>query len=139
MNSRVLNYSVVQSAKWKPLLCNRFFSTVGKNTEIVGGAGNDRIVILGTGWAGFNLALNLKDSPSTEVRVVSPSNHFVFTPLLPSTAVGTLEFRCIQEPVRKVLGQNGKFVQAKAYSVDPEKKTLVCRSTHDKKRICDQI
>jgi NADH dehydrogenase FAD-containing subunit len=25
--------------------------------------------------------------------VVSPSNHFVFTPLLASTAVGTLEFR----------------------------------------------
>lgn len=27
-------------------------------------------------------------------------NHFVFTPLLASTSVGTLEFRCITEPVR---------------------------------------
>lgn len=35
-----------------------------------------------------------------DVKVVSPSNHFLFTPLLPSTAVGTLEFRAIQEPVR---------------------------------------
>jgi NADH dehydrogenase FAD-containing subunit len=34
--------------------------------------------------------------------VVSPRNHFLFTPLLPSTAVGTLEFRCIQEPVRTI-------------------------------------
>ncbi len=63
--------------------------------NIVGGDGKGRTVILGTGWAGFNLALNLKND-SSEVRVVSPSNHFVFTPLLPSTAVGTLEFRCIQ-------------------------------------------
>ena len=71
--------------------------------NIVGGDGKNRIVVLGTGWAGFNLALKLKNdkaaSPSVggegvpEVRIVSPSNHFVFTPLLPSTAVGTLEFR----------------------------------------------
>ena len=27
-------------------------------------------------------------------------NYFVFTPLLASTSVGTLEFRCITEPVR---------------------------------------
>lgn len=29
------------------------------------------------------------------VTVVSPRNHFLFTPLLPSTAVGTLEFRLV--------------------------------------------
>lgn len=28
-----------------------------------------------------------------DVTVVSPRNHFLFTPLLPSTTVGTLEFR----------------------------------------------
>jgi NADH dehydrogenase FAD-containing subunit len=27
-------------------------------------------------------------------------NYFVFTPLLASTAVGTLEYRCIVEPIR---------------------------------------
>ena len=69
-----------------------------------------------------------------EIRVVSPSNHFVFTPLLPSTAVGTLEFRAIQEPIRKVLGKNGNFVQAKAIALDPEDKSLVCESTHDQEQ-----
>lgn len=39
-----------------------------------------------------------------DVRLVSPANHFLFTPLLPSTAVGTLEFRAIQEPVRTISG-----------------------------------
>lgn len=83
-------------------------------------------MILGTGWAGFNLALNLKNDSTVanpevpEVRIVSPSNYFVLTPLLPSTEVGTLEFRCIQEPIRKVLGANGNFVQEKALSLDPE-------------------
>ena len=62
---------------------------------------NERIVVLGSGWGGYQIALNLhKDIPLT---VVSPSNHFLFTPLLPSTAVGTLEFRCIQEPIRQVI------------------------------------
>lgn len=56
--------------------------------------GKDPVVVLGGGWAGFQIALNAdKDLPLT---VVSPNNHFVFTPLLGSTAVGTLEFRCIQ-------------------------------------------
>lgn len=33
------------------------------------------------------------DTNAFEVVVVSPRNHFVFTPMLPSTAVGTVEFR----------------------------------------------
>ena len=38
------------------------------------------------------------------ITVVPPRNHFLFTPLLPSTTVGTLEFRCVQEPVRTIKG-----------------------------------
>lgn len=63
--------------------------------------------------------------------MVSPSNHFVFTPLLASTAVGTLEFRCIQEPIRTHLGPKGGFLQAKARTLDPVKKTIVCESIDD--------
>jgi NADH:ubiquinone reductase (non-electrogenic) len=33
---------------------------------------------------------------------VSPTNHFLFTPLLASTTVGTLEYNSIQEPVRSI-------------------------------------
>lgn len=90
--------------------------------------GKDRIVVLGGGWAGFQIALNAnKDLPLT---VVSPNNHFVFTPLLASTAVGTLEFRCIQEPIRTVLGPKGQFIQAKARWLDPDKKCISCESVH---------
>lgn len=67
---------------------------------------------------------------SVPLTVVSPNNHFVFTPLLPSASVGTLEGRVIQEPVRSVLGPKGQYVHAKARSVDPSKKTIVCESVN---------
>jgi NADH dehydrogenase FAD-containing subunit len=91
--------------------------------------GSDRVVVLGSGWAGFQLALN--SDKNVPLTVISPNNHFVFTPLLASTAVGTLEFRCIQEPVRTVLGPKGSFIQAKARSLDPVNKKLTCESVHN--------
>ena len=57
------------------------------------------LVIMGAGWGGFRLASDI-DKEKYDVTVLSPRNHFLFTPLLPSTSVGTLEFRCVQEPVR---------------------------------------
>ena len=71
-------------------------------------------------------AINI--NPDVPFTVISPRNHFVFTPLLPSASVGTLECRCIQEPVRSVLGPNGKYLQAKARSIDPVKKIVTCES-----------
>ena len=50
------------------------------------------------------------------LSVVSPANHFLFTSFLPSTAVGTLEFRAIQEPIRTVKGL--KYYQAKAIRIE---------------------
>jgi NADH dehydrogenase FAD-containing subunit len=67
----------------------------------------ERVVILGSGsvippilenssdkcsWAGFVLSRQL-DKKKFQPVVVSPRPYFVFTPLLASTAVGTLEFR----------------------------------------------
>ena len=63
-----------------------------------------RCVVLGAGWVGFRLAKDL-DKSQYDVTVISPRNHFLFTPLLPSTSVGTLEFRCVQEPVRTIKGK----------------------------------
>ena len=71
-----------------------------------------RVLILGTGWGGNKLARKL-DKKLFDVRVVSPANHFLFTSFLPSTAVGTLEFRAIQEPIRTTIGL-GEYYQAKA-------------------------
>ncbi|KAI9011010.1 pyridine nucleotide-disulfide oxidoreductase-domain-containing protein [Phycomyces nitens] len=51
------------------------------------------------------------------VSVVSPRNYFVFTPLLASTSVGTLEFRCITEPVRGY-SKDIDFMQARCDKID---------------------
>ena len=84
-----------------------------------------RVVVLGSGWGGNKVARYL-DKSKFDVRVVSPANHFLFTPLLPSTAVGTLEFRAVQEPVRTIAGLGG-YHQAKAQSLDVAKRTVACQ------------
>ncbi|GAX22180.1 hypothetical protein FisN_19Lh240 [Fistulifera solaris] len=96
-----------------------FLSTSTKKTK------KPRVVILGSGWAGNTLARRL-DKQKYDVRLISPANHFLFTSLLPSTAVGTLEFRAIQEPVRTIAGL-GEYYQAKALQlgVTDEGKTVV--------------
>eukprot|EP00590_Aulacoseira_subarctica_P006132 CAMPEP_0172419464 /NCGR_PEP_ID=MMETSP1064-20121228/5902_1 /TAXON_ID=202472 /ORGANISM="Aulacoseira subarctica , Strain CCAP 1002/5" /LENGTH=447 /DNA_ID=CAMNT_0013158965 /DNA_START=222 /DNA_END=1565 /DNA_ORIENTATION=- len=64
------------------------------------------------------------DYTKYDVELVSPRNHFLFTPLLPSTAVGTLEFRAIQEPVRTI--PNLVYHQASAESIDLKTSKVTC-------------
>ena len=56
--------------------------------------------------------------------VVSPRSYFVFTPLLNSTAVGTLEFRTALEPVRSKNKPNVEFMQGWADNVDFDRKQV---------------
>jgi len=60
-----------------------------------------RLVVLGTGWAACRLLKDV-DTSAYDVVCVSPRNHMVFTPLLASTCVGTLEFRSVVEPVSRI-------------------------------------
>ena len=85
--------------------------------------GKPKVVVIGCGWAGFRFAQDI-DKSKYHVTLVSPRNHFLFTPLLPSTAVGTLEFRCIQEPVRTIPGLH--YDQASCNSIDYKTKKLHC-------------
>lgn len=84
-----------------------------------------RLVILGTGFSAVMILkkINLK---LYDVTVVSPRNHFLFTPLLPSTTVGTVEFRSIIEPIRKTR-RGIDFIQASCESIDPRAKTVSCK------------
>lgn len=60
-----------------------------------------RVVVLGSGWAGCRLMKGI-DTSLYDVVCVSPRNHMVFTPLLASTCVGTLEFRSVAEPIARI-------------------------------------
>lgn len=88
-----------------------------------------RVVILGSGWAGFPLMKGL-DKKNYDVSVVSPRNYFVFTPLLASTAVGTLEYRCITDPVR-THSKDVNFYEAFCDEIDLENQVIHCTSNVD--------
>ncbi|PSK55363.1 External alternative NAD(P)H-ubiquinone oxidoreductase B1, mitochondrial [Elsinoe australis] len=92
--------------------------------------GRERIVILGSGWAGYPLSRSL-DHSKYQVIIVSPRSYFVFTPLLASTSVGTLEFRNALEPVRSRRNAT-EFFQGWADAVDfQDKKLLIEEAVHD--------
>ncbi|KAL9113074.1 MAG: hypothetical protein Q9227_002686 [Pyrenula ochraceoflavens] len=77
-----------------------------------------KLVILGTGWGSVALLKTLHPG-DYHVTVVSPSNHFLFTPMLPSATVGTLEFRSLVEPVRRIVQRvRGHFLKAEAVDVE---------------------
>jgi NADH:ubiquinone reductase (non-electrogenic) len=85
-----------------------------------------RLLILGSGFAAFRL-LKAIDARRYDVTVVSRRNHFVFTPLLPSTAVGTIEFRTIAEPLRRRRPGANVFL-GEAVALDPVARVVQCRS-----------
>lgn len=87
-----------------------------------------QLIILGTGFGAFNLVKHLRDD--YEVTVISPRNHFLFTPLLPSTTVGTIEFRSIIEPIRHAR-KDVRFYHARAMNVDAADRKIRCSGAAD--------
>ena len=83
-----------------------------------------KVVILGTGWG--SVALLKKLIPGDyHVTVVSPVNYFLFTPMLPSATVGTLEFRSLVEPIRRIINRlRGHFLRANAVAVEFSEKLV---------------
>ena len=69
-----------------------------------------------TSHSGYVLSQRL--SAKYQTLVISPRSYFVFTPLLNSTATGTLEFRTALEPVRSKRKPNIEFMQGWADDVD---------------------
>lgn len=67
------------------------------------------------------------DTEEYNVVVISPRNYFLFSPLLPSVTVGTLEPRSIIQPTRYITRHKKRAVQvyeAEARDVDPINKTV---------------
>ncbi|GMM29387.1 hypothetical protein DAMA08_021320 [Martiniozyma asiatica (nom. inval.)] len=76
-----------------------------------------KLVILGSGWGAVSILRQL-DSEDYDVTVISPTNYFLFTPMLPCAAVGTLEIKSLMENIRSLVGNvNGHFLQAAAEKV----------------------
>ncbi|TXG74407.1 hypothetical protein EZV62_002986 [Acer yangbiense] len=94
-----------------------------------------RVVVLGSGWAGCRLLKDV-DTSIYDVVCVSPRNHMVFTPLLASTCVGTLEFRSVAEPIGRIQPAISKepgsyFFLANCTSVDADNHVVQCETVTD--------
>ncbi|KAG8785842.1 hypothetical protein FRC15_000605 [Serendipita sp. 397] len=98
----------------------RYLSTVELDDRK---AGRQRVVILGAGWAATSCLRGLSEKDYQSL-VISPRPYFVFTPLLASTAVGTLEPRTALESVRAM----GEYWEASVQSIDFAKKEVICTS-----------
>ncbi|KIS68089.1 putative NADH dehydrogenase (ubiquinone) [Mycosarcoma maydis] len=80
-------------------------------------ANKERLVIVGGGWAAVGLLKSL-DPEKYNVTLISPNNYYLFNPLLPSAAVGTVEPRSLIEPIRKLLARvHGHYIQGFATDV----------------------
>ncbi|KAI9264824.1 hypothetical protein BY458DRAFT_476793 [Sporodiniella umbellata] len=91
------------------------------------------IVVLGSGWASTSFLKSI-DTSLYNLIVVSPRNYFLFTPLLPSTSMGTVDVKSIVEPIRFITRHKNrdiKVYEATCTGVDPEKKTIAIQETAD--------
>lgn len=84
------------------------------------------VLVLGSGWGAHSL-LKVIDTDKYEVVAVSPTNAFLFTPMLPGCAVGTVEFRSLLEPIR-IANEYVTYCEAKCTSVDLQAKVAKCTS-----------
>jgi NADH:ubiquinone reductase (non-electrogenic) len=88
-----------------------------------------RVLILGAGFGALSVIKRLKKT-DYQVTVVSPRNHFLFTPLLFGTAVGTHEDRNVTEPIRSA-SPDHRFYHARCVQIHPEEGSVTCESVVD--------
>jgi len=87
------------------------------------------VVVLGAGFAAFRFLRKI-DTKAYRVTAVSPRNHFLFTPLLTGTTVGSVGFRSIIEPLRGAR-KDLAFSLGTCTSIDAEAKTVHCQNPLD--------
>jgi NADH:ubiquinone reductase (H+-translocating) len=84
-----------------------------------------RLVIIGGGFAGVNLALGLKRNPHFQITFVDKNNYNFFPPLIYQVATGFLENSNISYPFRKLFRRyaNIQFRLGELRAVDPASHT----------------
>ncbi|CCH42542.1 NADH dehydrogenase [Wickerhamomyces ciferrii] len=83
-----------------------------------------KLVVLGSGWGSVAVLKSLNHS-DYDVTVISPTNYFLFTPLLPSAATGTLEVKTLIESIRKIVNKlDGHYLEAYADKVEFSEKLV---------------
>jgi NADH dehydrogenase len=86
-----------------------------------------QILILGGGFAGLTLAIELEkklgEDSSVEITLINRDNFFLFTPMLHEVATSDLDFTAIVSPARKML-RRVRFLAAEIELIDVENKNV---------------
>jgi len=100
----------------------------------------ENLVLIGTGWGSFATLKNV-NKRKYNVTVVSPRSYFLFTPMLASSTVGTVDFRAIIDPIRLGIKfrTTNHYQCAYATKVDPASKTITVKSALDSQLPAYQI
>src|SRR6201989_3009425 len=88
-------------------------------------AGTPRIVIVGAGFGGIQLAKSLKKA-KVEVLLLDKHNYHTFQPLLYQVAMGALEGDSVAFPIRRIFAgqKNLTFIMAEVQKVNSDSNTL---------------
>jgi len=100
-----------------------------------------KILILGGGYAGVGVLNRIQKTfegnVDVNIELVSESNFFLHTPMLPEMATGTIEPRHIATPIRKFC-RRAKFHQAKVVNISLYSKNVtIQRLSDESKRVID--
>lgn len=84
-----------------------------------------RIVIIGGGFAGLQLAKNLKNAP-VDILMLDKHNYHTFQPLLYQVAMGAIAADSIAFPIRRIFTyqKNIRFNLAYVETINPKKNTV---------------
>eukprot|EP00873_Tetraselmis_striata_P017176 jgi/Tetstr1/437440/TSEL_026121.t1 len=86
-----------------------------------------RVIVLGTGWGAVS-ALRSLDTDKHDVWCVSPRNYFLFTPLLPSAAVGDArKGGRWWTPCAVLFETESRLSSPPCNAIDPLAKTITCQ------------
>ncbi|MGW4942028.1 NAD(P)/FAD-dependent oxidoreductase [Actinoplanes sp. NPDC004185] len=90
--------------------------------------GNEDIVIVGAGFAGYHAARRLAKRlrGTTRITVLNPTDYFLYPPLLPEVAGGVLEPRPVTVPLADTLS-GVRIVLGQATGIDPSQRRMVYR------------
>ena len=91
-------------------------------------AANKRVVILGAGFAGLNLAKHLRHAP-VDVTLIDKHNYHLFQPLLYQVATAALSPADVAYPIRAIFGSKSNVQVALG---------LVDRIDLEKSQVCGE-